>query len=81
MADKNAFAFNFKTNSRSDDYQKIIIHQNHAIIKLLTMQSTSTAQTIFNNVVIDEYAQNITPLVEIKEKPKPTKKDDANSFW
>ena len=28
------------------------------------------AQTIFNNVVIDEYAQNITPLVEIKEKPK-----------
>ena len=34
------------------------------------MQSTSTAQTIFNNVVIDEYAQNITPLVEIKEKPK-----------
>lgn len=45
------------------------------------MQSTSTAQTIFNNVVIDEYAQNITPLVEIKEKPKPTKEDDANSFW
>ena len=45
------------------------------------MQSTSMAQTIFNNVVIDEYAQNITPLVEIKEKPKPTKKDDANSFW
>ncbi len=34
------------------------------------MQSTSMAQTIFNNVVIDEYAQNITPLVEIKEKPK-----------
>ena len=81
MSDKSAFEFNFKRNSNSEDFQKILIHQNHAIIKLLQNQTTSTVQTVFNNLIIDDYAKNITPLVEVKEQTKAEKKDDANSFW
>lgn len=81
MANKSAFDFNFKRTSSSDDYQKILIHQNHAIIRLLSMQTASTAQTVFNNLVIDDYAKNISELVKVTGQTTAEKKDDANSFW
>ena len=75
---KKVFDFNFKEENTSEDYQKIIIEQNHTIIRLLSL-TTNTIEAVFNKVVVDEYEKSISRYVEVK-KPIESKKDDLKGF-
>ena len=75
---KQVFDFNFKEENTSEDYQKIIIEQNHTIIRLLSL-TTNSIEAVFNKAVVDEYAKSISRYVEVK-KPIESKKEDLKGF-
>lgn len=66
MSQKNVFSFELKDELTSLDFQKILIHQNQAIIDLLMLQTSSTAQTVFNLAVIDRLKENLSPYITEK---------------
>jgi hypothetical protein len=68
----STFKFDFKEDNTNEDYQKILIHQNHAIIRLLTI-TTNPLEVPFRNLVVDEYSKKISPFVQIKGQPKSFK--------
>ena len=73
MANKQGqFNFIFNEDSTSEDYQKILIHQNHAIIRLLSLTS-NLIEAPFRNSIVDEYSKSISPYVELKGQPKSFK--------
>ena len=73
----NAFDFNFKDSLTSEDYQKIIIHQNHAIIQLLQNSMTDNLiVTAFNGTVINKYKESLKGFVDIY-KNYGSKKDPS----
>jgi len=73
MANKEGqFDFNFKEDSTSEDYQKILIHQNHAIIRLLSL-TTNPIEVAFKNAVVNEYSKSISTYVQLKGQPKSYK--------
>ena len=63
MAEKAPLSFNFREDLTSLDYQKIIVEQNHAIIKLLALQQDSILKGGLNRVVQDNYAKAIKPFL------------------
>jgi len=63
MAEKAPLSFNFREDLTSLDYQKIIVEQNHAIIKLLALQQDSLLKGGLNRVVQDNYAKAIKPFI------------------
>lgn len=71
----NPFDFDFKDDITSDDLSKLQILQNHAIIQLLSYQSTSVVQTAFNNTVWDKYKKDVKPFVS---KKSVSLKDPSN---
>lgn len=66
MSQKNVFSFEFKDELTPVDFQKILIHQNQAIIDLLMLQTSSTTQTVFNLAVIDRLKENLSPFITEK---------------
>lgn len=71
----NPFDFDLKENVSSEELSKIQIFQNHALISLISYQTQSTIQAVFNNIVLEEYKNNLQPYVNLKqaEKKKSTK--------
>ena len=63
MAEKAPLSFNFREDLTSLDYQKIIVEQNDAIIKLLALQQDSILKGGLNRVVQDNYAKAIKPFL------------------
>ena len=49
---------NLKDDCTTDDYQKILIHQNHAIISLLSL-TTNPVEAAFKSSVVDNYNRSI----------------------
>lgn len=60
---KAPLSFNFREDLTSLDYQKIIVEQNDAIIKLLALQQDSILKGGLNRVVQDNYAKAIKPFL------------------
>ena len=65
---KAPFSFNFREDLTSLDYQKIIVEQNDAIIKLLALQQDSILKGGLNRVVQDNYAKAIKPFLVKQDK-------------
>ena len=63
---KAPLSFNFREDLTSLDYQKIIVEQNDAIIKLLALQQDSILKGGLNRVVQDNYAKAIKPFLAKK---------------
>ena len=49
---------NLKEDCSASDYHKILIHQNHAIIQLLSL-TTNPVEATFNASVVDKYNRSI----------------------
>tara|TARA_B110000977_G_scaffold75552_1_gene101943 strand:- start:189 stop:512 length:324 start_codon:yes stop_codon:yes gene_type:complete len=64
---KAPLSFNFREDLTSLDYQKIIVEQNDAIIKLLALQQDSILKGGLNRVVQDNYAKAIKPFLVKQE--------------
>tara|TARA_B110000240_G_scaffold180398_1_gene211377 strand:+ start:80 stop:403 length:324 start_codon:yes stop_codon:yes gene_type:complete len=62
------FGFNFREDLTSLDYQKIIVEQNDAIIRLLALQQDSILKGGFNRIVQDNYAKAIKPFLVKQDK-------------
>ena len=60
---KAPLSFNFREDLTSLDYQKIIVEQNDAIIKLLALQQDSILKGGFNRIVQDNYAKALKPFL------------------
>ena len=60
---KAPLSFNFREDLTSLDYQKIIVEQNDAIIKLLAMQQDNIIHGGLNRVLQDNYAKAIKPFL------------------
>ena len=60
---KAPLSFNFREDLTSLDYQKIIVEQNDAIIRLLALQQDSILKGGFNRIVQDNYAKAIKPFL------------------
>ena len=70
----NPFDFNLKEGITSDELSKIQIFQNHALISLISYQTESTIQTVFNQTVWDEYKKNISQFINpVRAKPESNK--------
>jgi hypothetical protein len=65
---KAPLSFNFREDLTSLDYQKIIVEQNDAIIKLLALQQDSILKGGLNRVVQDNYAKAIKPFLVKQDK-------------
>lgn len=64
----NVFDFNLKEDLTSNDLAKIQIAQNHTIIKLLSLQTQNTVQTLFNMNAMDWYENKISPFIDRSNK-------------
>tara|TARA_B110000090_G_scaffold6662_1_gene6909 strand:- start:29 stop:352 length:324 start_codon:yes stop_codon:yes gene_type:complete len=62
------FGFNFREDLTSLDYQKIIVEQNDAIIRLLALQQDSILKGGFNRVVQDNYEKAMKPFLVKQDK-------------
>jgi len=60
---KAPLSFNFREDLTSLDYQKIIVEQNDAIIKLLALQQDSILKGGLNRVIQDNYAKALKPFI------------------